>query len=121
LSANDEALIKGLVQQAERAQAAGQREEAKRLLARAEAVAPQHPLVLNALAIDHLQAGNPARARELLGIAIRIDTQNPSLWLNLATALRALEESDAEDDALRRVLRLDPRNLFALLRQAERL
>jgi len=121
LSANDEALIKGLVQQAERAQAAGQREEAKRLLARAEAVAPQHPLVLNALAIDHLQAGNPARARELLDIAIRFDTQNPSLWLNLATALRALDESDAEDDALRRVLRLDPRNLFALLRQAERL
>lgn len=121
MSANDEALIKGLVQQAERAQAAGQREEAQRLLARAEAAAPHHPLVLNALAIDQLHGGNPARARELLAIALRIDAQNPSLWLNLATALRALDQSDAEDEALRKVLKLDPRNLFALLRQGERL
>jgi len=121
LSANDETLIKGLIQQAERAQAGGQREEARRLLARAEAAAPEHPLVLNALAIDQLQAGNPARARELLNIATRVDPHNPSLWLNLATTLRALDASDAEDEALRRVLKLDPRNLLALLRQAEQL
>ncbi len=121
MSANDEALIKGLVQQAERAQASGQREEAQRLLARAEAAAPHHPLVLNALAIDQLQGGNPARARELLDLALRIDAQNPSLWLNLATALRALDQPGPEDEALRKVLKLDPRNLFALLRQGERL
>jgi len=121
LSANDEALIKGLIQQAERAQAAGQREEAGRLLARAEKAAPDHPLVLNALAIDQLQAGNPARARQLLDIATRVDPHNPSLWLNLATTLRALDANDAEDEALRRVLKLDPRNLLALLRRAEQL
>jgi aspartyl/asparaginyl beta-hydroxylase (cupin superfamily) len=119
LSAIDEALIKGLIQQAERAQAAGQREEARRLLARADAAAPGHPLVLNALAIDQLQTGNPARARELLEIATQVDPDNPSLWLNLATTLRALDAVDAEGDALRRVLKLDPRNLLALLRKAE--
>ena len=51
LSAFDESQIRGLVQQAERAQAAGQRDEAQRLLARAESAAPEHPLVLNARAI----------------------------------------------------------------------
>jgi aspartate beta-hydroxylase len=121
LSANDEALIKGLIQQAERAQAAGQREEASRLLARAEAAAPGHPLVLNALAIDQLQAGNVSRARQLLEAATRVEPRNPSLWLNLATALRALDAVEAEDEALRNVLKLEPRNLLALLRQAEQL
>ncbi len=119
MSANDEALINGLIQQAERAQAAGQREEAKRLLARAEAAAPAHPLVLNALAIDKLQNGDASRARELLEIATRADPHNPSLWLNLATTLRALDDVEAEHEALRRVLKLDPRNLFALLKRAE--
>jgi aspartyl/asparaginyl beta-hydroxylase (cupin superfamily) len=119
LSANDEALIKGLIQQAERAQAAGQREEAKRLLARAETAAPEHPLVLNALAIDELQGGNAVRARELLERATRADANNPSLWMNLATALRSLEALDAEDEALRKVLKLEPRHLLALLKQAE--
>ncbi len=51
-----------LIQQAEQAQAAGQREEAQRLLLRAEAQAPDHPLVLNARAIDLLQNGDAARA-----------------------------------------------------------
>ena len=77
--------------------------------------------MLNALAIDQLHRGNPVRARELLEIATRVDPQNPSLWLNLATALRSLDAADAEDEALRRVLKLDPRNLLALLRRAEQL
>jgi hypothetical protein len=47
-----------LIQQAERAQAAGQREGAQRLLLRAEAQAPGHPLVLNEHAIDLLQNGS---------------------------------------------------------------
>jgi aspartyl/asparaginyl beta-hydroxylase (cupin superfamily) len=119
LSAIDEALIKGLIQQAERAQAAGQREEAKRLLARVEAAAPGHPLVLNALAIEQLQDGNAARARELLEHATRIDANNPSLWVNLATALHALDALDAEDEALLKVLKLEPRHLLALLKKAQ--
>ena len=119
MSANDEALIKGLVQQAERAQAEGQREEAKRLLARAETAAPGHPLVLNALAIDQLQAGNAMRARELLERATHAEPNNPSLWLNLATALHSLDALDAEDEALQKVLKLEPRHLVALLRKAE--
>jgi Flp pilus assembly protein TadD len=73
LSANDETLLKGLIQQAERAQAAGQRDEAQRLLGRAESISPTHPLVLNARAIDLLQSGNAARARDLLDRATQAD------------------------------------------------
>jgi aspartate beta-hydroxylase len=119
LSTPDESLIRGLIQQAERAQAAGQRDEARRLLARAESVAPDHALVLNACAIDQLQQGHPARARELLERAVQVDAGNPALWMNIATACRALGELDAEEQALQRVLKIEPRHLLALLQKAE--
>ena len=119
LSANDETLIKALIQQAERAQATGQREEAQRLLARAESISGNHPLVLNARAIDLLQTGNAARARELLTQATQAEPRNASLWMNLATSLRALDLRDAEEAALQSVLELEPRHLLALLKKGE--
>jgi aspartyl/asparaginyl beta-hydroxylase (cupin superfamily)/Tfp pilus assembly protein PilF len=119
LSANDETLIRGLIQQAEQASAAGQRDEARRLLARAEASAPQNPLVLNARAVDLLQTGDVAQARELLERALKVDAGNPSLWMNLATSLRALGFRDEEERALQSVLAIEPRHLFALLQKAE--
>jgi aspartyl/asparaginyl beta-hydroxylase (cupin superfamily) len=119
LSANDETLIRGLIQQAERASATGQRDEALRLLARAESAAPGHPMVLNARAVDHLQTGDAAAARELLTRAVETDPGNPSLWMNLATALRALGLRDDEERALQSVLKLEPRHLIALLQKAE--
>jgi aspartyl/asparaginyl beta-hydroxylase (cupin superfamily) len=119
LAANEEALLKGLIQQADRAEAAGQREEARRLLARAEAQAPGHPLVLNARAIDVLRSGDAARARVLLEQAMQADARSPALWMNLATALRALGARADEERALTQVLKLEPRNLLALLKKAE--
>jgi len=119
LSANDETLLKGLIQQAERAQAAGQREEAQRLLARAEGISSTHPLVLNARAIDLLQTGNLARARQLFEQATQAEPKNPALWMNLATALRGLDLRDEEEQALARVLKLEPRHLIALLKKGE--
>ena len=61
----------------------------------------------------------PPRARELLERATQADPRNPSLWMNLATALRALELRDAEEQALAQVLKLEPRHLIALLKKAE--
>jgi tetratricopeptide (TPR) repeat protein len=119
LSTPDESLIRGLIQQAERAQAAGQRDEAHRLLARAESAAPDHPLVLNARAIDLLQTGNAARAKELLERAVAIEGANPALWMNIATACRALGNLDDEEKALERLLRIEPRHLLGLLQKAE--
>ena len=119
MSTPDESQIRGLIQQAERAQAAGQRDEAHRLLARAESGAPDHPLVLNARAIFELQGGNAARARELLERAVAVDGSNTALWMNIATACRALDRLDDEEAALQRVLKLEPRHLLGLLQKAE--
>jgi aspartate beta-hydroxylase len=119
LAANDETLIRGLIQQVDRASAAGQRDEAQRLLALAESHAPHSPLVLNARAVDLLQTGNAAGARSLLERALESDTRNPALWMNLATALRALGLRDEEERALQSVLAIEPRHLIALLQKAE--
>ena len=119
MSAIEESQVKGLIQQAERAQAAGQLEDARRLIARAESVAPHHPLVLNARAIELLQAGNAAGARELLTRATQQDAANPVLWMNLAAALHELGLRDEEGAALEKLLALEPRHLVALLRKAE--
>jgi aspartyl/asparaginyl beta-hydroxylase (cupin superfamily) len=117
--AHDDSLVRGLIQQAERAQAAGQRDEAQRLLARAEAAAPDHPLVLNARAIFDLQGGEPARARALLERAVAVDAANPALWMNLATCCRALGKLDDEEKSLQAVLKLEPRHLLALLQKGD--
>jgi aspartate beta-hydroxylase len=119
LSANDQALILRLIQQAEKAAAAGQRDESQRLLAQASEIAPEHPLVLNARAISLLQSGNAAAARELFQKAATREPGSPALWMNLATALRALDLRDEEEQALQSVLEIDPRHLLALLQKAE--
>ena len=119
MTAAEDTLIRGFILEAEKAAAAGQRDEVQRLLARAEAAAPAHPLVLNARAVLALQAGNSAAARELLDRAVLQDSANPALWLNLAAALRALSLADEEDKALDAALKLSPRNFVALLQKAE--
>jgi aspartate beta-hydroxylase len=75
--------------------------------------------VLNARAVDLLQTGNAAGARALLERALESDAGNPSLWMNLATALRALGLRDDEERALKSVLAIEPRHLIALLQKAE--
>ena len=76
-------------------------------------------MVLNACAIDQLQSGNPAAARALLERAVAREPGNPALWMNLATALRALDLRDEEEKALQSVLAIEPRHLLALLQKAE--
>lgn len=114
----DEAAIRNLVQQAERAQSAGKPEEAAQWLARAKGAAPGHPLVLNAEAVQALQAGNPAAARALCEQALALDDRNPSFWINLGSACRGLGLREEEMNALQRALALEPRHLLALLQKA---
>lgn len=71
-----------------------------------------------ARASQRLTAGDSLGAYRLLAEAIRTEPGNPSLWLNLAAALRGLERRDEEMAALQRVLALEPRNLRALLQKA---
>jgi len=113
----DEAAIHGLVDQIERAQAAGRQAEAAQLLLQARELAPEHPLVLNAEAVQHLRAGNPSAARSLSERAVAGDDKKPAYWINLASACRGLGLREEEMAALQRALTLEPRHLLALLQK----
>ncbi|HZF25229.1 MAG TPA: aspartyl/asparaginyl beta-hydroxylase domain-containing protein [Steroidobacteraceae bacterium] len=115
---NNEAEILRIVGAAEQARLAGRREEARRLLSQAQAIAPDHPRVLGEAGLSHLQAGDAQAARQCLEDALKQDDRTPALWLNLATVLRKLDLSSEEAKALERVLALDPRHLFGLLQKA---
>ena len=87
------------------------------MLSQAQAMAPEHPLVLNEAGVDKLHAGDASGARPFLERAIEKDGKNPTLWLNLATAFRKLNLPDDEMRALERVLAIEPRHLLALLQK----
>jgi aspartate beta-hydroxylase len=110
--------IPELIQRCERAFNAGQREEAARLLATARSLAPQHPMVLNALGVQDLQQGQFTSALAYLEQAVAQEPGNVALWINLASVLRKLGQRDAELTALERALDLEPRHLLAMLQKA---
>jgi aspartyl/asparaginyl beta-hydroxylase (cupin superfamily)/Flp pilus assembly protein TadD len=114
----DDSQVRALVQQVERAFAAGRREEGARLLAQAQVAAADHPLVLNAAGVHALNSGDPATARQRLERATQVDGKNPALWLNLASTFRKLGLPKDEMKALEKVLALEPRHLLALLQKA---
>jgi aspartyl/asparaginyl beta-hydroxylase (cupin superfamily) len=107
-----------LVQRADYASSLGQGAEAARLLAQAQAVAPEHPLVLNLAGQLRLQSGDITAARALIERAVALDSTHAAFWLNLASCHRATGDRDAERTALERALKLDPRHLLALLQKA---
>src|SRR6185295_20028179 len=100
MAAADEAEIRRVIGAAEQARIAGRRDEARGFLSHAQAMAPEHPLVLNEVGADRLQAGDASGARLFLERAIEKDDKNPALWLNLATAFRGLNLPDDEMKAL---------------------
>jgi aspartate beta-hydroxylase len=104
------------------AQAARSRQDAAeelRLLERALAAAPNDPRVLNARGMRALSDNEAGRARELFEAAAAIDPNEPSLWMNAATACRHLDDSPGEEASLNRALDLDRRHFMALLRVAQ--
>ena len=116
--AHEDQRIKTLIDAATRALAEGRAVEAERLMRQAELEAPRHPLVLNEIGRRLLQSGNLAGAHEVLATAARELPSNPSVWINLAAALRGLNRHDEEMQALGRVLTCEPNNLRALLQKA---
>jgi aspartyl/asparaginyl beta-hydroxylase (cupin superfamily) len=118
MHAVDDRRIAFLVESIAQALANGRAQEAATLLRQAQAEAPNHPLVVSETARELLAAGNPARACELLRDSLKDHPSSPSMWLNLAVALRRLNRPDEERAALDRVLTLRPLDLRALLQKA---
>lgn len=118
VSAVNEQRIRFLIESAGQASARGRPQDAERLLLQAQAEGPQHPLVLNEIGRRELLAGRSAAALQIFEQATRAEPTNPSLWLNLAAALRGLNRSGEEMQALEKALALEPRNLRALLQKA---
>ena len=65
-----------------------------------------------------LLSGNAAGAYAVLKPATDANPSNPSLWINLAAALRGLGRPDEEMAALDKALSIEPGNLRALLQKA---
>lgn len=118
VSTEQEARLRGLLQQSERAHAAREAGRARELLDEARRLAPEHPLVLNLSALRALEAGQGPQAVEMLGRALAADARNATLWMNLAATHRRLGDADGEAEALERALALEPRHLPALLHKA---
>jgi aspartate beta-hydroxylase len=118
MTTGDDRRIRELFESAMQAIAGARPQDAERLLRQAQVEAPRHPLVLNETARRMLLAGNWSGAREVLTQALNADPSHPSLWLNLAVALRGLQCADDEMVALDKLLALEPGNLRALLQKA---
>ena len=101
----------------DRAIQAGNNAEADQAIARARALAPDHPGVLNVAGMRALALGEAPKARSLLERAAVLDPA-PLLWVNVALAHRELADPAAERDALEKALQMDPRYFPALLHKA---
>ena len=101
---NDDRRIRQLIDSAAQAMSSGLPAEAERLVRRAEAEAPTHPLVLNETARRLLLNGDAAGARRLLTRAVSEETAQATIWLNLAAALRCLNLAQEEMAAIEKAL-----------------
>ena len=97
----------------------GDREAEVRHLDAALSLMPDEPQLLNARGMAYLQAGAWDDAAADFSRAAERDPGEPILWINLATARRALNDADGERAALDRALANDRFHLTALLRKAE--
>ncbi|HEY4365745.1 MAG TPA: aspartyl/asparaginyl beta-hydroxylase domain-containing protein [Steroidobacteraceae bacterium] len=117
-SATNDERIRQLIDAAAQSFANGRADEAARFLRQAESEAPRHPLVLNEIARRMLLGNNPSVACDLLKEAIKNEPRDPSMWINLAAALRGLNHPDEELAAIDKALELEPANIRALMQKA---
>lgn len=88
-------------------------------LDRALTLSADDPQILNLYGMNALSSGNFAEARDAFRSAASLDPGQPALWMNVATACRALGDEDGEEACLRTVLTLDARHFMGQLRSAE--
>ena len=80
---------------------------------------PTDAATANRLGLDALRSGRAQAACEHFEQACRADPAAVELFVNLATARRLLKDDEAERSALEQALRIDQRNLMALVRLAQ--
>src|SRR5215467_14088991 len=117
MSVPDDAQVRSLIEAAERAFLQGQAADSDRLLATARSLAPDHPAVLGASGTQALRSGDAATAKGLIERALETERSSPGLYLNLATALRTLDDPEGELRALQQALTLDPHFFLALIQK----
>lgn len=91
----------------------------RRLVEQAQAQAPASPLANNALGMLALEAREWRQAETCFLLAAEHDPGEPTLWMNLATARRALGDAAGERASLLRVVEIDQRHFMAQMRLAE--
>ncbi|WP_028968949.1 aspartyl/asparaginyl beta-hydroxylase domain-containing protein [Sphingomonas sp. URHD0057] len=97
----------------------GQFQDELRSLDRALEVNPLDPVALNARGMRALADNQPEQAAALFEKAAQIDSREPTLWINLASAARAQGDDELERSALERAIEADRFHFIALLRKAE--
>ena len=112
------ARLDALLRAADAAQRAGDPTRACTVFREVLSIAPDHPAALNALGLDALGRDEPGAVAYFLRAA-QADPAASPLWMNLASAHRALGDGPGEKGALDRALALDQRNLMANVRLAE--
>ena len=115
----DEATIIRILQASKAEQAAGRIPESDQLLANAAQRAPHHPAVLNELGVRMLARGVADQAQLLFSRAASANPNQPAIWANLASSLKALGRRMEELDAIEKALALEPRHLSALLQKGQ--
>lgn len=115
----DEAAIIRVLQASKAEAAAGRMPESDQLLANVAQRAPHHPAVLNELGVRMLARGVPDQAQLLFSRAASANPNQPAIWANLASSLKALGRRMEELDAIEKALALEPRHLSALLQKGE--
>ena len=115
----DEATIIRVLQASKAEEAAGRMPESDQLLANVAQRAPNHPAVLNELGVRMLARGAADQAQLLFSRAATANPNQPAIWANLASSLKALGRRIEEFDAIEKALALEPRHLSALLQKGE--
>lgn len=118
MSAQSVQRLDALLRDADHAQRGGDPTRAQAAFREILAVAPDHPIALNALGMAALGHDDRAAA-DYFAHAADVDPAAAPLWMNLASAHRGLGDAAAERTALERALALDQRNLMANVRLAE--
>lgn len=105
--------------EAQRASAAGLRDQARYHFEAALAIDEEEPTARNWLGADALARGDAVDAVLHFDVASRREPAERSHWINLAAAHRILGNAEGERTALKNALEIDQTDLLALIRIAE--